>query len=110
MSVRQAARKELREETGYTARHLRKLGDYVVYCGLSNEVCHVFLAHGLRPGNAKLEKTEHLTVELVDYQQLLKMISTGEFRDGMGLAALRLAEPELEALIEAGAHPRRQRK
>lgn len=110
LSVRQAARKELREETGYTARHLRKLGDYVVYCGLSNEVRHVFLAHGLRPGNAKPEKTEHLTVELAEYQQLLKMISTGEFRDGMGLAALRLAEPELEALIKTGDHPRRQRK
>ena len=99
-SVRQAARKELQEETGYRARYLRKLGDYVVYCGLSDEVCHVFLAHGLRPGTPKLEKTEHLTVELVDYPRLLEMIRTGEFRDGMGLAALRLAEPELAKLIK----------
>ena len=99
-SVRQAARKELQEETGYRARYLRKLGDYVVYCGLSDEVCHVFLAHGLRPGTPRPEKTEHLTVELVDYPRLLEMIRTGEFRDGMGLAALRLAEPELAKLIK----------
>ena len=56
LSVQRAAHKELREETGYTARHLRKLGDYLVYCGLPDEVCHVFLAHGLRPGNAKPER------------------------------------------------------
>jgi 8-oxo-dGTP pyrophosphatase MutT (NUDIX family) len=105
LSVRRAARNELREETGYTARHLRKLGDYVVYCGLSNEVCHVFLAHGLRSGNAKLEQTEHLRAELVDYERLRKMIRGGEFRDGMGLAALRLAEPELEKLLKAEAPP-----
>lgn len=110
LSVRRAARRELREETGYTARYLRKLADYVVYCGLSNEVCHVFFANGLRPGTAELEKTEHLTVELVEYRQLLKMIRAGEFRDGMGLPALRLAEPELERLIKAGVRPRRQDK
>ena len=100
LACKQAARRELQEETGYRARYLRKLGDYVVYCGLSDEVCHVFLAHGLRPGTPKLEKTEHLTVELVDYPRLLEMIRTGEFRDGMGLAALRLAEPELAKLIK----------
>ena len=41
-----AARQELREETGYSASRLRKLGDFVVYSGVSNEVCHVFLAAG----------------------------------------------------------------
>ena len=101
LSMRQAARNELREETGFTARHLRKLGDYVVYCGLSNEVCHVFLAHGLRSGDPKPEQTEHLTAELVEYEQLKKMIHSGQFRDGMRLAALRLAEPHLERLIKA---------
>ncbi|HYM13145.1 MAG TPA: NUDIX hydrolase [Bryobacterales bacterium] len=93
-----AARKELEEETGRQAGRLRKLGDYVVYCGLSSEICHVFLATGLRPGRQQLEETEHLTVHEVTYRQLELMIRKGQFRDGMGLAALHIARPALRRL------------
>ena len=96
LDPRDAARQELREETGYSASRLRKLGDFVVYSGVSNEVCHVFLASGLRPGEAEPEKTEHLSVQEVSYRRLQTMIRSGEFRDGMGLAALHLAASSLE--------------
>lgn len=94
-TVREAARRELREETGYRARSLRKLGDFVVFCGLSDEICHVYLARELKPGKQKLEDTEHLTLREVTYAQLQRMIREGEFRDGMGLAALQIAAPAL---------------
>ncbi len=94
-----AARKELEEETGYRATRIRKLGDYVVYCGLSSEICHVFLATGLRPGPQRLEPTEHLSVHEVTYRQLLRMIARGKFRDGMGLASLHIARPVLERML-----------
>lgn len=99
LDLRRAARRELREETGYTARHLRKLGDFVVYCGVSNEVCHVFLAHGLREGEPAPEKTEQITTCKVSYPRLRKMIRSQQFRDGMGLAALSIAEPALRDLL-----------
>ena len=91
-----AARQELREETGYSASRPRKLGDFVVYSGVSNEVCHVFLAAGLRAGEPEPEKTEHLSVQEVSYRRLRAMIRRGEFRDGMSLTALHLAAPSLE--------------
>ncbi len=90
------AREELREETGYRASQLRKVGDFVVYCGLSNEVCHVVLAQGLQQGEQRLEKTEHMTVHEVSHEELEDMIRRGEFRDGMGLAALHIARAEME--------------
>ena len=90
-----AAQRELEQETGYRAGRLRKLGDYVVYCGLSSEICHVFLATDLRPGRQKLEATEHLSVREVSYKQFRGMIARGQFRDGMGLASLKIAEPAL---------------
>ncbi len=90
-----AARQELEEETGWRARRVRKVGDFVVYCGLSSEISHVFLATGLHPGRQALEETEHLTVHEVTWPQLDRMIRRGEFRDGMGLAALSIARPEL---------------
>ena len=93
------AREELQEETGYRASRLRKLGEFVVYCGLSDEVCSVVLAEGLQRGEQRLEKTEHITVHEVSYQELRQMIQRGEFRDGMGLAALNIAREELEKTL-----------
>ena len=98
LPVARAAQKELEEETGRRAGRLRKLGDYVVYSGVSSEICHVFLATGLRPGRQHLEETEHLTVHEVTYRQLQRMIARGEFRDGMGLASLEIAGPALRRM------------
>jgi ADP-ribose pyrophosphatase len=93
-----AARKELEEETGWRAERVRKLGEFVVYCGLSSEISHVFLATGLGPGRQALEDTEHLTVHDVSRRELDAMIRDGEFRDGMGLAALRIAGEALRRI------------
>ena len=90
------ARRELGEGTGYSASRLRKLGNFVVYSGVSNEVCPVFLASGLQPGEAEPEKTEHLSVQGISYRRLQTMIRRREFRDGMGLAALHLAALSLQ--------------
>jgi ADP-ribose pyrophosphatase len=93
-----AARKELEEETGWRAGRVRKVGDFVVYCGLSSEISHVFLATGLHPGRQELEDTESLTVHEVGWRELERMIQRGEFRDGMGLAALGIAREPLRRL------------
>ena len=96
---RQAALAELREETGYRASSARRLGEFTVYCGLSDEICHVYLATGLKPGQPSLEKTEHLTVHEVTFEDLQAMIQHGDFSDGMGLAALAIAEPALREVV-----------
>ncbi len=95
-SPKKAALRELQEETGYRAATIEKLGEFVTYCGLSDEVCHVFLATDLTAGEQKLDKSEDITVHTVSYAELLDMISDGKFCDGMGLAALHLARARLE--------------
>ena len=87
----EAAGSELREETGYTAGRLKKIGDFVTYCGLADETCHVILATDLQPGDQNLEPTEDIELVKVPVDRLDAMIQAGEFRDGMGLAALRVA-------------------
>lgn len=99
---REAAIAELREETGYRASRARRLGEFTVYCGLSDEVCHVYLATGLKPGLPKLEKTEHLTVHEVSFDELHAMIQRGKFSDGMGLAALAIAGTALRDEVSVG--------
>jgi hypothetical protein len=73
-----------------------------VYCGLSDEVCHVYFATGLKSGQPSLEKTEHLTMHEVTFEELRKMIQRGDFCDGMGLAALAIAEPALRDEVSTG--------
>lgn len=91
-----AALRELEEETGYRAASIEKLGEFVTYCGLADEICHVFLATDLTQGEQRLEKSEDITVHTVTYSELLEMIAQGEFCDGMGLAALHLARTRLD--------------
>jgi ADP-ribose pyrophosphatase len=91
-----AALAELEEETGYRAGRVEKLGDFITYCGLADEVCNVVLATELQAGRQKLERTESIETREVEYPELLEMIRAGEFRDGMGLAALHVARERLE--------------
>lgn len=95
-SPRKAALRELEEETGYRAASIEKLGEFVTYCGLADEICHVFLATDLTPGEQKLEKSEDISVLTVPYAELMEMIAAGKFCDGMGLAALHLARARLD--------------
>lgn len=97
-----AALRELEEETGYRAETIEKLGEFVTYCGLADEICHVFLATDLATGEQRLEKSEDITVHTVPYPELLKMIAQGEFCDGMGLAALHIARTRLDQLLGDG--------
>ncbi len=97
----EAAGRELAEETGFRAGSVEKLGEFVTYCGLADEICHVFLARELQPGDQTLDRTEHMTVEAVSYPRLRAMIASGEFMDGMGLASLHLARERLDAELGA---------
>ncbi len=94
-----AARKELREETGYLARRLKFIGKFVVYSGISNEFCHVFLATGLRRESQQTEPTEQIRVHTVRWKELERLIAANRFRDGMSLAALMMTRPSLLRLL-----------
>lgn len=97
-----AARKELREETGYVAGRLEPIGKLVVYSGISNEYCHVFLATGLSRQARQAqqaEPTEHIRVRSVTWRELQRMIAANRFRDGMSLAALMMSRHRLRRLL-----------
>ena len=94
-----AARRELEEETGYTARSLEHLGNFAASDGYSDERYDVYLATGLaRDGEVCHEVTEQIEIELFPLQDLRAMALRGEIEDGPSalailLAAERLANP-----------------
>ena len=78
----EAARRELREETGAVAAELIPLGDYYPTCAYTDEVIHMYLARGLSFGERELDEDEFLNVQLVPLEELFRDVMDGKIRDG----------------------------
>ncbi|MGD9210874.1 MAG: NUDIX hydrolase [Desulfobacteraceae bacterium] len=85
------ARRELQEETGYSANTWKKLGEITPVPGYSDERIHLFLAQDLEERVQNLDDDEVLMVQKVDYKKVLSMIDNGEIQDAKTLSALFLA-------------------
>jgi hypothetical protein len=64
------------------------IGEYNPYNGVTNEICHVFVAEGLEYIN-KFESDESEEFEILEMtgNEINKKIKSGEIWDGMTLAA-----------------------
>jgi ADP-ribose pyrophosphatase len=83
-----AGKRELREETGYAAKYWSKALFYYPSPGFMDETMTVFLARGLKPGQAEPEEDERIEYELVPVSEVVKQIMSGEIRDGKTIAAV----------------------
>jgi ADP-ribose pyrophosphatase len=100
--VREAAARELREETGYQAGRLEPLLTIYSSPGFTRERIHLFLARGLRRrGKPKLDADELLTVEMMTWAGVSTMIKKGTIQDGKSVLALILAANRLGVNIMA---------
>jgi ADP-ribose pyrophosphatase len=89
-----AARAELAEETGQAARDLTLAGRFNPYNGVTDEMCHVFLARGLRPAaGAAPDETEELETRELSPAEIDAAIRSGAIWDGMTMAAWCLVRP-----------------
>ena len=77
-----AAKRELREETGYTAGDWKYLGAYYPSVAYTDEVIHMFLAQDLKKGEQELDSDEFLNVEAVPFGELLQLVMDNEIPDG----------------------------
>ncbi len=94
----QAARRELREETGYASDEWRPLGSFTVDGNYGVCTAHIFLARKAQrsdaagPGHDDLEEIEVLTLTLDD---ALAAVARGEVAQLSSAAALALAAAAL---------------
>lgn len=94
-SPKVCAKRELAEETGYSARYWRKLGWLHVTPGISSQKAHVYLARGLKQGKAHLEPYEHMETRTIAVSKAYKMARAGRLIHSPTLSALGLAENAL---------------
>jgi ADP-ribose diphosphatase len=83
-----AAHRELAEETGYTARHLKKMLRIFPSPGFLAEVMWIFAATGLAPGAAHPEEDERIEARRLSLRQAERMIRSGELRDAKSIAGI----------------------
>ncbi len=83
----EAAVREIREETGFIVDEIKSLGEFYPSFGATDEKIYLFYAKCTAKNETKKEPTEFITYEVVEKAELEKLISSGEFRHGAGLAA-----------------------
>lgn len=83
------ARRELREETGYEASQLEKVGECYTMPGTSDEIMHLFLARELVLRQQSLDAGEVIDeVRPISLSEIDAMISRGQIRDAKTLVGL----------------------
>jgi 8-oxo-dGTP pyrophosphatase MutT (NUDIX family) len=90
------AKRELIEETGFSAREWQKLGEIIPLPGYTDERIHVFLATGLEPAGQNLDCDEMLDVHEVEFDQAMAMIYNGDIQDGKTIFGLFMTLHRLE--------------
>ncbi len=83
-----AARRELVEETGYTAKRWRKLMRVVPTPGFVNEWMWIFAAEGLTEGAAQPEEDEKIVPRIFTLKHAEKMIERGTLCDAKSICGV----------------------
>ncbi len=84
----ETARRELAEETGYSAKLLTLLGEFYTSPGFTDELMRAFVATELTAVPRDLDENEKIEVEIVDLERARRMLVDGELRDGKTIATL----------------------
>lgn len=83
-----AAKRELREETGYEASGWLMLGQFVPAAAYCDEMISMYLARGLTAGTQKLDEDEFLNVTAIPLDQLIEQVMQGKITDAKTQTAL----------------------
>jgi ADP-ribose pyrophosphatase len=85
-----AAKRELLEETGYTASRWKKILHFYVSPGFLDETMSIYLARGLRAGIAQPEEDEKIAIRFFPLSRIERMARRGVVRDAKTIAGILL--------------------
>jgi len=83
-----AAQRELLEETGYTATSWRRILKFYASPGFVAETMAVFLATGLRAGEAQPEEDEIISKRMVPLPTAVQMVIRGTIQDAKTISSV----------------------
>jgi 8-oxo-dGTP pyrophosphatase MutT (NUDIX family) len=88
--------RELREETGVTARRFSSLGLYLPAPGIFTEVIHLYLARDLEIGPPDPDADEELELKWLPLEEAIALVLEGEWNDGKTALGLWRAQHQLQ--------------
>lgn len=98
-----AAQRELREETGLTAKRWRQLLRVHISNSVTDEAGTLFLAEDLEQGEAQPDETEQLAIKKVPFGECVDWVHAGKITDVVSVAAiLHLASERLAGRASGG--------
>ena len=83
-----AAKRELLEETGYTASRWRSILRFYASPGFLAEAMNLYFARGLRAGPAQPEADEVIHVRMVALSAAVRMVMRGAIKDGKTICGI----------------------
>lgn len=90
-----AAKRELKEETGLTAANWTTLLEIHTSNSVTDELGYVFVAEDLTQGETEFEETEDLKIMHLPFTEALEMAMDGRITDSLSLAGLFKAAKHL---------------
>jgi ADP-ribose pyrophosphatase len=90
-SPRTCIKRELIEETGYSAGRIRPLLSYWPTAAFANEVLHLFVADRLTKGQAKPDEDEFIDVVKISFKRALRLVRSGRIKDSKTVIGLLAA-------------------
>jgi ADP-ribose pyrophosphatase len=83
-----AAKRELLEETGYSASQWKRILHFYVSPGFLDETMTIYLAQGLRAGEAQPEADERIAVRFFGLSEAKKMALNGRIQDAKTICGI----------------------
>jgi ADP-ribose pyrophosphatase len=87
-SILACIKRELAEETGYTAAKFKPLIRYWPTPAFADEVLHLYVATGLKAGRINTDADEFLEVVHVPFKKAVEMVHRGKIRDSKTVVGL----------------------
>lgn len=84
----ECAKRELSEETGYTAQKYKFLSKLATSVGFSDEVIYIYAAKGLKAGTQHTDEDEFINVVKVPLAEAVEMVLDGRINDGKSVTAI----------------------
>jgi len=98
----QCAGRELREETGFSARKVERLATIYTTPGFTDERIHLFMATGLSEGEHAREADEFVEIRPTPWSEVLELARQGEIGDGKSLSSILYVECFVRPCAMAG--------
>jgi len=97
----ETARRELKEETGYTPSKVEYMTEFYPSVGYSEEVLYLYLCTGLTAGETCPDENEALDILEMGIDELYQMVMRAEIRDAKTIVAIMM----VRSLAEEGKLP-----